>query len=67
MPGDMKSMSQDAGDAKAKAAADSVTQSFQQQANQPQGKPGPGSDASSIKLPIQELQEPEAIDFRTGE
>ena len=66
MPGDMKSMSQDAGDAKAKAAADSVTQSFQQQANQPQGKPGPASDASSIKLPIQELQEPEAIDFRTG-
>ena len=42
MPGDMKSMSQDAADAKAKAAADSVTQSFQQQANQPQGKPGPG-------------------------
>ena len=66
MPGDMKSMSQDAADAKAKAAADSVTQSFQQQANQPQGKPGPGSDASSTKLPIQELQEPEAIDFRTG-
>ncbi|RRA50408.1 TolC family protein [Acidipila sp. EB88] len=66
MPGDMKSMSQDAGDAKAKAAADSVTQSFQQQAHQPQGKPGPASDASSTKLPIQELQEPEAIDFRTG-
>ena len=66
MPADMKSMSQDAGDVKAKAAADSVTQSFQQQANQPQGKPGPASDASSTKLPIQELQEPEAIDFRTG-
>ena len=66
MPGDMKSMIQDAGNAKAKAAADSVTQSFQQQANQPQGKPGPTSDASSTKLPIQELQEPEAIDFRTG-
>jgi cobalt-zinc-cadmium efflux system outer membrane protein len=31
-----------------------VTQSFQQQVNQPQGKPGPVSDASSTKLPIQE-------------
>lgn len=66
MPGDMKSMGQDAGNARAKAAADSVTQSFQQQANQQQGKPGPASDASSTKLPIQELQEPEAVDFRTG-
>lgn len=66
MPGDMKSMGQDAGNARAKAAADSVTQSFQQQANQPLGKPGPASDASSTKLPIQELQEPEAIGFRTG-
>lgn len=39
IPGDMKSMSQDAGNARAKAAADSVTQSFQQQVNQPQANP----------------------------
>ncbi len=65
-PGDIKSMRQDAGNGQAKAAAASVDQSVHQQANQPQGKPGPDSDASSIKVPIQELQEPEAVGFQTG-
>ena len=64
--GDLKSMGQDSGDAGAKAAAASIDQSFGQQADQPQGKPGANSDASSIKVPIQELQEPEAIGFQTG-
>jgi cobalt-zinc-cadmium efflux system outer membrane protein len=66
MAADMKNMEQDAGDAKAKAAAASVEQSFRQQAGQSQAKPGPDSDASSIKVPIQQLQEPEAIGFQTG-
>jgi cobalt-zinc-cadmium efflux system outer membrane protein len=66
MPSDMKGMDMDSGDAKAKAAAASVEQSVQQQAGQPQTKPAPSSDASSIKVPIQELQEPEALEFRTG-
>jgi cobalt-zinc-cadmium efflux system outer membrane protein len=66
MPGDMKGMGKDAGDAKAKAAAASVEQSVQQQAGQPMTKPAPDSDAGSLKVPIQELQEPEALEFRTG-
>ena len=66
MPGDMKSMGKDAGDARAKAAGSSVEQSVQQQAGQPQGKPGITSDTGSIKVPVQELQEPEAIGFQTG-
>ena len=66
MPGDMKSMGKDAGDARAKAAAASVEQSVQQQAGQPQTKPAANSDAGSLKLPIQELQEPEAVGFQTG-
>lgn len=66
MPGDMKGMGKDSGDAKAKAAAASVEQSVQQQAGQPQTKPAPDRDASSLKVPIQELQEPEAIGFQTG-
>ncbi len=66
MAGDIKSMGRDSGNATAKAAAASVEQSFQQQAGQSQGKPAVDSDASSIKVPIQDLQEPEAIGFQTG-
>ncbi len=62
---DLKSMGQDAADARAKSAAASVARSFQQQAAK-QEKPGPASDASSLKVPIQEMQEPEALEFRTG-
>ncbi len=65
-PADLKSMGQDRGDQRAKAAAASVEQSVQQQAGQPKGKPHPESDAGSIKVPFQELQEPEAISFQTG-
>ena len=65
-PGDMKNMRQDTRDTKAKAAAASIEYSFQQQAGQADGKPAQNSDASSIKLPIQELQEPEAVGFQTG-
>ncbi len=63
---DLRSMGRDAGDSKARAAAASVTQSVQQQSSQPQGKPAAASDAGSLKLPIQELQEPEAVGFQTG-
>ena len=66
MPGDMKSMRQDTRDTKAKAASASIEQSVQQQAGQADGKPSEDSEASSIKLPIQELQEPEAVGFHTG-
>ena len=66
MPGDMKNVRQDARDTKAKAAAASIEQSVQHQAGQADGKPAPDSDASSIKVPIQELQEPEAVGFQTG-
>ncbi|MBW4039435.1 MAG: TolC family protein [Acidobacteria bacterium] len=66
MPGDMQNMRQDTRDTKAKAAAASIEHSFQQQAGQADGKPAQDSDASSIKLPIQELQEPEAVGFQTG-
>ncbi len=62
----MKVEGHEAGNAKAKAAAASVEGSIQQQTDQPQSKPGEESDASSLKLPIQELQEPEAVGFQTG-
>ncbi len=66
MPGDLRSFGKDAGDARAKAAAASIEQSVQQQAGQPGSKPAPASDAGSLKLPMQELQEPEAAGFETG-
>ena len=59
-------MGQDTGDAKAKRAAASMAISVGQQAGHAQGKPGPESDASSLKVPIQAMQEPEALEFRTG-
>ena len=63
---DMKRLQKDLGDAKAKAAAASVEQSFQQQSQKAHGIPAADSDAGSMKVPIQELQEPEAIGFQTG-
>jgi cobalt-zinc-cadmium efflux system outer membrane protein len=66
VPADLKQMGQDTANARAKAAAASVQRSFDQQAGQGDKKPGPESDASSIKVPFQELQEPEAIGFMTG-
>ncbi len=66
MPSDIKSMGRDAHDNKAKAAAASEQQSVQQQASPGTVKPPAGSDATSITVPIQELQEPEATGLRTG-
>lgn len=66
VPADMKSMERDPGNSKAKAAAASMQQSVEQQAGQPGGKPAPNSDSDSLKLPIQQLQEPEAVGFETG-
>jgi cobalt-zinc-cadmium efflux system outer membrane protein len=66
MPGDMKSMNQDSGNRPAKAAAASEQNSINQQAGQANKKSGPTSDATSITVPIQEVQAPEAVDLRTG-
>ena len=66
MPGDLQGMSHDAGNTRAKAAATSEQNSAQQQAGQAQRKPSPASDADSLTVPVQELQEPEAVGFRTG-
>lgn len=66
VPADLKSMQQDSEDQRAKAAAASIQSSVEEQAGHGDKKPGPESDAGSIKVPIQELQEPEAIGFQTG-
>lgn len=66
IPSDLKNMRQDNGDPRAKAAAASIQNSIEQQRNQGDEKPGANSDASSIKVPFQVVQEPEAIEFRTG-
>jgi cobalt-zinc-cadmium efflux system outer membrane protein len=66
IPGDLTHMQQDSGDRRAKAAAASIQNSIEQQRNQGDKKPGADSDASSVKVPFQTVQEPEAIEFRTG-
>lgn len=66
MPDDMKSMGQDSGNKKAKQNSASEQDSVQQQAGQVGKKPNDRSDQQSIQVPIQELQEPEALEFRTG-
>jgi cobalt-zinc-cadmium efflux system outer membrane protein len=63
---DVKSMEHDTGDPKAKAAAASEQNSTNQQRSPANGKPGANSDATSITLPFEELQEPEASNFHTG-
>ena len=62
----IESMGQDIVARRAKAAAATERESTAQQAGHGDQKPGPESDASSIKVHIQELQEPEAIGFQTG-
>lgn len=66
MPRDMQGMEHDRGDARAQQNGRSVEQSAEQQASQAQHTPTSASDQQSVKVPIQELQEPEALDFRTG-
>lgn len=66
MPEDLKSMGQDRGNRKAQEAAASVDEATRQQAGQKNKIPGEASDQGSIKVPIQELQEPEALELRTG-
>ncbi len=66
MPQDMKGMGQDAGDRKAKQNSEMEQNSVQQQAGQESIKPSPDSDAGSTHIPIQEMQEPEALDLHTG-
>lgn len=63
---DLKSMEQDTGNPKAKAAAASEQNSTSQQRSQTSGQPQAGSDATSITVPFGELQEPEAATFHTG-
>ena len=66
MPADMKSMGQDSGNTKARQNAASEQDSARQQAGQVGKKPNDKSDQQSLQVPIQELQEPEALEFRTG-
>lgn len=66
MPEDMKGMGLDSGNAKAKQNSASEQDSVRQQAGQVGKKPNDRSDQQSIQVPIQELQEPEALEFRTG-
>ncbi|MBW4040331.1 MAG: TolC family protein, partial [Acidobacteria bacterium] len=66
MPKDMQGMGHDSGDTKAQQNAASERNSVQEQAGQTNVKPRASSDQQSIQVPIQELQEPEATDFRTG-
>ena len=54
---------QQSGDAAAAKAAASVEGSVAQQARDPQTKPG---DTPGLTVPVQALQEPEAVGFRTG-
>jgi hypothetical protein len=51
----------------AKPAAGSEQNPTGQQTRQGTAKPGAGSDFTSISVPVQELQEPEAIGFHTGQ
>jgi cobalt-zinc-cadmium efflux system outer membrane protein len=66
MPADIKSMEQDADNRRAQRNAASEHDSVLQQAEQVGKKPNDQSDQQSITVPIQELQEPEALEFRTG-
>ncbi len=66
MPDDMKGMGKDSGNTKAKQNAASEQDSARQEAGQVGEKPNDKSDQQSLTVPIQELQEPEALEFRTG-
>lgn len=66
MPNDLKSMGHDAGNRRAQQNSASEQDSARQQAGQIYKKPGDSSDQQSLTVPIQELQEPEALEFRTG-
>ena len=67
MPADMRGMELDTADPRARTAGESEQNSFNQQAGQGAAKPGEGGDATSVTVPIQELQEPEAASFHTGQ
>jgi hypothetical protein len=54
------------GNPKAQRNAASEHDSALQQAGQAEKKPDDQSDQQSVTVPIQELQEPEALEFRTG-
>ena len=66
VPPDLTGMGRDAGNKRAQQNAASVQDSINQQAGQAGKKPDDKSDQQSIQVPIQDLQEPEALDFRTG-
>jgi cobalt-zinc-cadmium efflux system outer membrane protein len=66
VPPDMGGMQHDAGNPRAKAAGSSEQNSVNQQATQGTAKPGITSDFSSVSVPVQDMQEPEAIEMRTG-
>jgi cobalt-zinc-cadmium efflux system outer membrane protein len=66
MPDDMQGMTMDSGNKKAEQNGASEQDSVRQQAGQIGKKPDNKSDQQSIQVPIQQLQEPEALEFHTG-
>ncbi len=67
MPEDMRSMGHDIGDRKAQQNSAVERDAVRQQAGQVGKVPGQGSDRQSVQIPVQELQEPEGLEMRTGE
>ncbi len=59
-------MGQHVGDRKAQQNSAAEQNSVQQQAGQEFKRPGENSDAGSIHIPIQVMQEPEGLDLHTG-
>jgi cobalt-zinc-cadmium efflux system outer membrane protein len=66
MPGDMGGMQHDPSNSRAKAAGTSEQNSVNQQSEQGSAKPGMMSDSDSETVPVQDVQEPEAIELHTG-
>ncbi len=67
MPMDMKGMEHDRGHREAERSGRSEEESVAQQAGQATHRPDPSSDQQSIQVPVQVLQEPEALELRTGD
>ncbi len=66
MPPNMQSMGHDAGNRRAQTNASAERDSVQQQSGQANKRPGAASDQMSTQFPMQEVQEPEAIELHTG-
>ena len=63
---DIQPMQHSTGNPRGKAAASSLQNSVGQQSGQAGEKPAPAADHQSFSYPVQDVQEPEALDLRTG-